>query len=594
MNRPAGPERRSVVLWSRNLPVALCLSLWTLASGCGGEPVAPPGAAADRSAPDEPWFTDRAKESGLDFMHGNGASGQFFIPEILAPGSALFDFDNDGDLDIFIPQGGLLGGRTGGAAPLQVPGSTPPQSRLYRNDLQIRADGSRALSFTDVTQESHIQVPGYPMGAAAADVNNDGCVDLFVTGFGRNYLFRNGCDGSFTDIWKDRAPDWAVSASFLDYDRDGWLDLYVGNYVHYSLDTTTKCQALSGEPDYCTPQAFRPQSHRLYRNTGGGAFVDVTARALSGNTAGPALGVSTADFNQDGWIDIYVANDGAANMLWMNERDGTFRDTALLAGAALSAEGKPEGSMGVDAGDFDNDGDEDLFMTHLPDEGNNLYVNDGSGMVEDQSARSGLGPLSLGYTGFGTAWFDYDNDGWLDILAVNGAVSLKAMRGSDRIPYNEPNRLFHNLANGRFEDVTSRAGPVFQLSEVSRGASFGDIDNDGDTDVLVTNNNGPVRLLLNGIGHRRHWLGLRLVGAGVARDMIGSRVAVTGAAGRTLWRRARSDGSYASANDPRVLFGLGDDAGAVGVRVIWPDGASEEWSGLTIDRWMTLERGTGR
>ena len=234
------------------------------------------------------------------------------------------------------------------------------------------------------------------MGAAAADVNNDGCVDLFVTGFGRNHLFRNGCDGSFTDIWKDRAPDWAVSASFLDYDRDGWLDLYVGNYVHYGLDTTTKCQALSGEPDYCTPQAFRPQTHRLYRNTGGGAFVDVTARALSGNAAGPALGVSTADFNQDGWIDLYVANDGAANMLWMNQRDGTFRDTALLAGAALSAEGKPEGSMGVDAGDFDNDGDEDLFMTHLPDEGNNLYVNDGSGMFEDQSTRSGLVPSASG------------------------------------------------------------------------------------------------------------------------------------------------------------------------------------------------------
>ena len=594
MNHPAGPERRSFMLWSRNLPVALCLSLWTLASGCGGEPVAPPGAAAGRSAPDEPWFTDRAKDSGLDFVHVNGASGLLFIPEILAPGSAFFDFDNDGDLDVFIPQGRLLGGRTGGAAPSQVPGSAPPQSRLYRNDLQIRPDGSRALSFTDVTQESRIQVPGYPMGAAAADVNNDGCVDLFVTGFGRNHLFRNGCDGSFTDIWKDRAPDWAVSAAFLDYDRDGWLDLYVGNYVHYGLDTTTKCQALSGEPDYCTPQAFRPQTHRLYRNTGGGSFVDVTARALSGTAAGPALGVSTADFNQDGWIDLYVANDGAANMLWLNQRDGTFRDVALLAGAALSPEGKPEGSMGVDVGDFDNDGDEDLYMTHLPDEGNNLYVNDGSGMFEDQSTRSALGPLSLGYTGFGTAWFDYDNDSWLDILAVNGAVSLKSMRSSDRFPYNEPNRLFRNIANGRFEDVTNRAGPVFQLSEVSRGASFGDIDNDGDTDVLITNNGGPVRLLVNAIGNRRHWLGLRLVGDGAARDMIGARVAVTGAGGLTLWRRARSDGSYASANDPRVLFGLGDSTGPVGVRVTWPDGGSEEWSGVPIDRWTTLERGSGR
>jgi hypothetical protein len=593
MNRPAGPDRCFWVFQSQTLPVVLLLAFWALASGCGADPPGadtPPRSAANRAALDEPWFTDRAKESGLDFVHVNGSSGQLFIPEILAPGAAFFDFDSDGDLDIFIPQGRLLGG---GAASSPIGSSPPPQSRLYRNDLRIGPDGSRTLAFTDVTQESRIQVRGYPMGAAAADVNNDGCVDLFVTGFGRNQLFRNGCDGSFTDIWRDPTADWAVSASFLDYDRDGWLDLYVGNYVHYSLDTTTKCRALSGEPDYCTPQAFRPQTHRLYRNAGSGTFVDVTARALPGNAAGPALGVSSADFNQDGWIDIYAANDGAANMLWMNQRDGTFRDVALLAGTALSPEGKPEGSMGVDAGDFDNDGDEDLFMTHLPDEGNNLYVNDGSGMFEDRSTASGLGPLSVGYTGFGTAWFDYDNDGWLDILAVNGAVSLKAMRGSDRLPYNEPNRLFRNLANGRFEDVTTRAGPVFQLSDVSRGASFGDVDNDGDTDVLVTTNNGPVRLLINGIGRRRHWLGLRLVGSGVARDMIGARVAVT-AAGRTLWRRARSDGSYALANDPRVLFGLGDSKGPVGVRVIWPDGVSENWSSVTIDRWTTLEQGSGR
>ena len=593
MNHPAGPEhRRPRVLRSRNCPIALCLVLWSFASGCRGDQVPEEGnpTTAARSTDDEPWFTDQAKDAGLDFVHVNGASGHLFIPEILAPGAALFDFDNDGDLDIFIPQGQMLGVAGGASAP-----PMPPRSRLYRNDLQIRPDGTRTLAFTDVTRESRIQVQGYPMGAAAADVNNDGCVDLFVTGFGRNHLFRNGCDGSFTDIWKNRAADWAVSASFFDYDRDGWLDLYVGNYVHYDLDTSTKCTALSGEPDYCTPQAFRAQSHRLYRNSGNGAFVDVTASALSGNTAGPALGVTTADFNQDGWIDIYVANDGAANMLWMNQKDGTFRDAAVLAGVALSPEGKPEGSMGVDAGDFDNDGDEDLYMTHLPDEGNNLYVNDGSGMFEDQSARSALGPLSLGYTGFGTAWFDYDNDGWLDILAVNGAVSLKAMRGGDRISYNEPNRLFRNLLNGRFEDVTSRAGGVFQLSEVSRGASFGDVDNDGDMDVLVTTNNGPVHLLINGVGNRRHWLGLRLVGAGVTRrDMIGARVAVTGAGARTLWRRARSDGSYASANDPRVLFGVGNSTGPVSVRVLWPDGASEEWSGVTTDRWTTLERGTGR
>jgi hypothetical protein len=267
---------------------------------------------------------------------------------------------------------------------------------------------------------------------------------------------------------------------------------------------------------------------------------------------------------------------------------------ALLAGVALSAEGKPEGSMGIDAGDFDNDGDEDLFMTHLPDQGNNLYVNDGSGMFEDQSVRSRLGPLSLGRTGFGTAWFDYDNDGWLDVLAVNGAVSLKSSRASHAFPYDEQNGLFHNQRDGRFEDVTSRAGRALALSEVSRGACFGDIDNDGDTDVLVTNNSGPVRLLVNNVGNRQHWLGLRLVGDLASRDAIGARVAIVRADGLTLWRRARSDGSYASANDPRVLAGLGTSVGPVRVRVVWPSGDAEEWADVPIDRWMTITQGTGR
>jgi len=436
-------------------------------------------------------------------------------------------------------------------------------------------------------------VQGYPMGAAAADFDNDGCVDLFVTGYGRNQLFRNSCRGTFTDVWKHGGGDWAVSASFVDFDGDGWLDLYVGNYVQYALDGKTRCHAPSGEPDYCTPQAFRAQPDRLYRNQRDGTFADVSAAALAGSQFGPALGVSTADFNNDGWIDVYVANDGEANLLWMNQRDGTFKNVALLAGAALSAEGKPEGSMGVDAGDFDNDGDEDLYMTHLPHEGNNLYVNDGAGMFEDRSAPSGVGPMSLGYTGFGTAWIDYDNDGWLDLLNVNGAVSLKPSRTNPSAPYEERNRLFRNLGHGKFEDVSARAGAVFALLAVFRGAAFGDIDNDGDTDVLVTANGGPVRLLINNIGNRRHWLGVRLVGDTASHDMIGARISLVCGDGRTLWRRARSDGSYASANDPRVLIGLGDSADPVRVRVTWPDGKNEEWADVPIDRWMTLKQGTG-
>jgi hypothetical protein len=584
------------------------LAMIALLPGCTSEPTSrgdpdrsthTPAALqpVDRSggANGDQWFTDRAKEVGLDFVHFNGASGALYIPEILAPGAAMFDYDNDGDLDVFLLQGQMLGtGKTFADALVPPSGPMPLQSRLYRNDLQVHADGTRTLHFTDVTRESHIEIRGYPMGVAAGDFDNDGCVDLFVTGFGRNHLFRNSCRGTFTDVWKPTESDWGVSASFVDYDRDGWLDLYVGNYVNYRLDAGTQCHAASGQPDYCTPQAFRAQADRLYRNQRNGTFVDVSSKALIGGHFGPALGVATADFNNDGWIDIYVANDGEPNLLWLNQRDGTFKDTALLAGVALAAEGKPEGSMGVDAGDFDNDGDEDLFMTELPDQGNNLFVNDGSGMFEDQSPRSGLGPLSMGYTGFGTAWIDYDNDGWLDVVTVNGAVSLKPSRASDRLPYNEQKRLFRNLGNGRFEDVTSRAGTVFGLSEVSRGASFGDIDNDGDTDVLLTNNGGPARLLVNNVGNRRHWLGLRLVGDTISRDMIGARVAVVRADGRTLWRRARSDGSYASANDPRVLLGLDDSSNPVRLRVVWPNGVTEEWAGVLVDRWMTLRQGTGK
>ena len=557
------------------------------------QPADPGGASADG-----PWFTDRAKEVGLDFVHFNGMSGELYLPEILPPGCAMLDYDNDGDLDVFLLQGQMLGTNKTLADALQQPtGPMPLQSRLYRNDLQVHPGGTRTLGFTNVTRESRIEVRGYAMGAAAADFDNDGCIDLYITGFGRSQLFRNGCHGTFTDVSKQSGVDasgWAVSASFLDYDRDGWLDLYVANYVHYPLQAGTPCHTASGEPDYCTPQAFRAQADRLYRNQRNGTFVDVSATALVGGHFGPALGVATADFNNDGWIDIYVANDGEANLLWLNQRDGTFKEMALLAGAALSAQGTAEGSMGVDAGDFDNDGDEDLFMTHLPHEGNNLYVNDGSGMFDDQSARSGLGPVSLGYTGFGTGWVDYDNDGWLDVLTVNGAVSLKPSRASHLFPYDERNGLFRNLGDGRFEDVTSRAGTVVALSGVGRGAAFGDIDNDGDTDVLVANNSGPTRLLLNNVGSRRHWLGLRLVGGRASRDMIGARVAVVRADGRTLWRRARSDGSYASANDPRVVVGLGDSTDPARVLVVWPTGGTEEWTGVPIDRWTTLTQGTGK
>ncbi len=568
-----------------------------LAAACSGPAGGTGPGPVDASRADGDWFVDRARETGLDFVHFNGASGGFHYPEILPPGVGLLDYDNDGDLDVYLVQGRALG-RDG--APAGVPSPPEPAlpltGRLFRNDLEVTADGARALRFTDVTAGSGIQADGFGLGVAAGDVDNDGWTDLLLTNFGPSALYLNQGDGTFRDASAtsgiDGAPGFGVSASFVDYDRDGLLDLYVGHNVSYALDNTLECSNVTGARDYCPPETYGGTPDHLYRNTGEGRFVDVSDTALAGGQFGPALGVAVADYDGDGWSDIYVANDATENLLWINQRDGTFRDVALLAGAALSGMGLAEASMGVDAGDYDNDGDEDLFMTHITNEGNNLYVNDGAASFQDRSTVSGLGAGSLPYTGWGTTWFDYDNDGWLDLLAVNGTVIASPGPADRPFPYDQRKSLFRNLGDGTFEDVTGSAGSAFELSETGRGAAFGDIDNDGDVDVVVGNDTGPVRLLINQVGSRSHWLGLRLVGAG-GRDMLGARVAVRRAGEPVLWRRARSDGSYASANDPRVVVGLGESEVRPAVEVHWPDGRMETWEDVGIDRWTTLEQGTG-
>jgi hypothetical protein len=538
------------------------------------------------------WFTDQAKASGIDFVHFNGMSGQFRIAEIMGAGAALFDYDNDGDLDVYLVQGGRLGTEP----PLAAAPNAPLTDRLYRNDLVIHADGTRTLRFTDVTERSGLRSSGYGMGAAAGDFDNDGWVDLYRTALGTNQLFHNNGDGTFTDVTKTSGTGdaaWSVSASFVDVDRDGWLDLYVGNYLDYRVDDPIRCHTPTGKKDYCGPRSYKPVPDRLYRNRRDGTFADITTDALEGGAFGPALGVLAFDANADGWPDIYVANDGEPNLLWINQQNGRFENTALLAGVALNGVGSAQGSMGIDAGDFDNDGDDDLFTTNLAGETNTLYVNDGSGLFEDRTTRSGLALPGLPFTGFGDGWFDFDNDGWLDLLVANGAVRIREgdARATDPFPLHERNQLFRNLGNGRFEDVSARAGAVFRLSEVSRGAAFGDIDNDGDVDVLVANNNGPARLLINAVGQRDQWIGLRLGGRSE-----GARVGVFRREGPPLWRRARADGSYASANDPRVLVGLGDRQGATvpRVRVVWPDGRTEEWTDVPVGRWITLDEGSGQ
>jgi hypothetical protein len=587
----------------------------------GGTAAAGEAVAAAPPAVGGPIFRDVTAETGLDFVHFNGMSGEFYYCEMVGPGGALADFDGDGDLDLFLVQGRMLGEAPVESATFPPHHPLPLTDRLYLNELEVGADGSRTVRWVDATEASGVAAldagsQSYGMGVAAGDYDNDGRIDLYVTNMGSNQLLRNegpGADGTvrFRDVTGEAGADdprWSVSAVFLDYDRDGFLDLYVSNYVSFTVATHKRCRAATGAPDYCGPLSYPPEPDRLLRNRGDGTFENVSSRAGIDREFGGALGVVAADLNLDGWMDVYVANDGVANQMWINQGPGddgvvTFENQAVLGGAAFNRDGQPEAGMGVDAGDYDNDGDEDLFLAHLTQETNTLYRNMGTGMggvqLEDATVTTGLGPPSWEFTGFGTSFFDYDNDGWLDLLVVNGAVKvIEALaRAGDPYPIHQPNQLYRNLGVGadgapRFEEVTGRAGEVFELSEVSRGAAFGDVDNDGDLDVVLINNAGPTRLLENRVGAGRHWLGLRLVGAG-GRDMLGAWVTVVRDGAPSLWRRVSAGGSYASARDPRILFGLDDAPVVEEVRVSWPSGRQESFPVPGVDRYLTFEEGTG-
>jgi hypothetical protein len=528
---------------ARNAPLALALLSLI---GCASKPA--------------PWFRDVAEETGLRFTHVTGATGQFYMPEIMGAGCALLDFDGDGDLDVFLVQG----------APFDDP-SKGPGNRLFRNEL----NPSGKLQFIDVTRQAGLEYSGYGMGAATGDFDNDGRIDLLVTNFGSNVLYRNNGDGTFHNVTAD-SPDvalagrWSTSAAFFDYDRDGWQDLVILTYLDYSLQANQRCVDAAGERDYCSPKAYRPTSAHLFHNERG-RFVEVTRQSGIAQALGRGLGVVAFDANADGWPDLFVANDGSPNHLWINQKNGTFAERALESGVAYGEDGLPKAGMGVAVGDPGNTGAEDLLVLNLMREGATLFRNNGRGSFADASLKTGIHAITFSYTGFGVGWFDFDRDGWPDLFLANGAVTLREEQRGQPYPFRERNLLIRNpgRAGGRFQDVTAQAGSVFERLEVSRGAAFGDIDNDGDVDVLVTNNNGPVRLLRNDLPSR-HWLAVQIEGPGLG---AGARVEVKAAGLPPLWRRVHTDSSYLSASDPRAYFGLAEAAQVESVTIHWPDGS---------------------
>ena len=580
---------------SQGRPIVQALALGVFCACDGGDPVASP-AAVDRrgvaprpksAGPPGPLYRDVASKVGLAFVHFNGMSGQHYLPEVMGAGGALFDADGDGDLDVYLVQGTLLD--AGGAAPLRAL-PTAPNDRLFRNLL--RETGT--LQFEDVTVAAGTEASGYGMGVATGDIDGDGDIDLYVTNLRDNQLWRNHGDGTFEDATATSGvndPRWSVPAVFFDLDQDRDLDLFVGNYVDFNRGTHTVCRSGSGREDWCGPASFRPEPDRLLRNRGDGTFEDVTDALGLGGEFGNALGALAADLDGDGRQDLFVANDWTPNQMWIRTDEG-FENRAVLGGTALSGAGVAEAGMGVDAADFDRDGDEDLIVAHLTGETNTLYVNEGGGFFRDGTDAAGLGAASWAATGFGTGWIDADRDGWLDLLTVNGAI--RRIEGgtyaATDYPLGQSNSLLRSRRGSAFVEAHGLLGPEGAALEVSRGAAFGDVDDDGDTDVLVTHNSGPARLLLHEAAPSA-WVGLD-VRAPSGAPALGCRLEVRTAlpSGEALFVAVtRSARSYASASDPRVLLSLGDATAVLGVATACPGYATREHGPVELDRYHRVE-----
>jgi hypothetical protein len=558
--------------------------------GCERPPAAddaarPPPAPSDSVAAPG-WFTDVTAEYGLSFVHETGARGECHMPEIMGGGCALFDADHDGDLDACLVNGAFDLGRASAHG--------GPRNRFFR------LDGAR---YVDATDPSGLGDPGYGMGVAIGDIDNDGFVDVYFTNYGPDRLYRNRGDGTFEDVTARagiHVPGWSASAAFFDYDRDGFLDLFVTQYLDY--DESVRCTSPEGEPYYCAPQRFRPVPDVLLHNDGDGTFTDVSAAAGIAALRAAGLGVIALDLTDDGWCDLYVANDGYPAHLWVNQQNGTFREVAVVLGCAVNLHGQAEAGMGVFAADIENDGDFDLFKTHQIRESNTMYENLGppAGLgFQDITGSCGLGASSLPYTGFGTIAFDAEHDGDVDIAIVNGRVArFDPVEGVTFGPpwnvYAEHNQFYLNDGQGVFSPAQAAGRDFTKPIEISRGLACGDIDGDGDLDLLVSNTHGPARLYRNeaprtGAGH---WLLVRAFDPRLNRDALGALVAVE-AQGRRQVRPVLAASSYLSSLDPRAHFGLGDVTHVDRVTVLWPDGLRESFNVPGVDRVVELSRGGG-